>query len=211
MIKQTNLSYYLKLVVALGVVLSLVLFSQIVFEKCLGGNYLSWYIDAGPFIGLATGVFSAAWGNIDRNTGLVSANPLEYFGACLQLLGLPIYVFGSQRTKNISFVARLAGIPMLIVFILSALAWLIFIAPMQYFVFLLCGAPSRIALETTGRVYARLDGNQLKFNPVSAETAATVGEWDASMKDKPVTLASGFSAAMFFGLGYVPFIQELLK
>jgi hypothetical protein len=210
MIEQTNLSYYLKLIAALAVVLSLVLLSRLVFDKYLGGNYLSWYIDAGPFIGLATGVFSAAWGNIDRNSGLVSSNPLNYCGACLQLLGLPFEVFGSQRTKDISIVDRLVAIPMMVVFTLSALAWLVFIAPMQYFVFLLCGAPSRIALEANGKLYAKFDGTQLRFKHVSAETTTTAGEWDASMKDKPVTLASGFSAAMFFGLGYVPFIQELL-
>lgn len=66
------------------------------FRRLFGADYLKWYVNAGPFIGLATGAFATAWGELDNNTGLVSANPLDYIGACLQIAGLPMIAIGGH-------------------------------------------------------------------------------------------------------------------
>ena len=56
-----------------------------IFREFFGLSYLLWYSNAGPFIALATAAFGAAWGGIDKNPALVSANPLTYVGACFQV------------------------------------------------------------------------------------------------------------------------------
>src|SRR5437773_10891103 len=59
-------------------------------------DYLRWYVNAGPFIGLATATFAAAWGQLDKHIGLISANLLAYIGECLQVVGLPVQVIGGH-------------------------------------------------------------------------------------------------------------------
>src|SRR5205807_9487620 len=104
----------------------------------------------------ATAAFCASWGKLDNQTGLVSANPLDYFGACLQLVGLPLRVFGGHCLKKnqlrpLSILDFLFLLPLLLAFLIAAFGWLLLIAPLQYFVFLVCGAPARIALTSNFR------------------------------------------------------------
>jgi hypothetical protein len=176
------------------------IFTYWIFRWCFDLNYLHWYVDAGPFIGLATAAFGAAWGGLDKNTGLVSANPLDYVGGCFQVIGLPIYVFGGHiksenQPRPLPVWESLLVLPLILVFVVAALGWLLLIAPIQYFVFLVCGAPSRIATTSSLRVYARLDGRKLRLGDQSDRDLAPDNWWDASMKNQPVTLANAFSAA----------------
>lgn len=60
-------------------------------------SYLEWYAESGPFIALASAAFAAAWGELDNNPALVSAHPLTYVGACLQIAGLPLVTIGTHR------------------------------------------------------------------------------------------------------------------
>jgi hypothetical protein len=80
------------------------------------------------------------------------------------------------------------------------LAWLVFVVPAQYFLFLLVGALSRIALTSSAQISARIQSGRVEIleNPPGARPKAEDGWWDASMRDKPVTLASAFGAALLF-------------
>lgn len=177
------------------------------FDRFLDSNYLRWYVAAGPFIGLATAAFGAAWGKLDNQIGLVSTNPLEYIGSCLQVAGLPIEVFGghlqSKRLQNRTYLLDiLLGLPLTLVFIVAIFSWLFLIAPLQYFVLLVCGAPSRMALASSFRMYAKLDDLHLvKIENPSSDVPIPREAWDVSMRDKPVTLANAFSAATLFLIG----------
>jgi hypothetical protein len=189
-----------KIAVALLTITATCIFMYWMFRWCFDLNYLHWYVHAGPFIGLATAAFGAAWGRLDKNVGLVSANPLDYVGGCLQVIGLPIYVFGGHiRSKNqprpLPAWEYLLVLPLVLVFLVAALGWLLLIAPIQYFVFLVCGAPSRIATASSLQVFAKLDGHKLSYGDQSDRDQAPKEWWDASMRSKPVTLANAFSAA----------------
>ena len=172
----------------------------IFFER----NYLEWYLSAGPMIALATAAFGAAWGSLDKNPALISANPLTYFGACLQVAGLPPYSLGAHlksgnRVEPVGFevvpVSCLAFSLTIAIF-----AWLFFIVPAQYFLFLVTGSLSRIAQTSTAQTSARIQSGQVEIlesgpddRPMPEE-----GWWDASLRNKPVTLASAFGAAILF-------------
>ena len=201
-------TFMTEVVLPLAGLVSICLINYFIFRRLFHSNYLRWYVSAGPFIGLATAAFGAAWGKLDNNTGLVSAVPLDYIGACLQAAGLPLYVFGGTlqsrpQRQGISLVNFLFGVPLILLIAIAVIAWLILVAPLQYFVFLVCGAPSRIVMTSSYYVHARMDGRWLKYTGGNTENPAPKkGDgWDASMRDKPVTLANAFSAAALFLIG----------
>lgn len=172
----------------------------IFFER----NYLEWYLSAGPMIALATAAFGAAWGSLDKNPALISANPLTYFGACLQVAGLPLYSLGAHlksgnRVEPVGFeivpVSCLAFSLTIAIF-----AWLFFIVPAQYFLFLVTGSLSRIAQTSTAQTSARIQSGQVEIleSGTDDRPMPEEGWWDASLRNKPVTLASAFGAAILF-------------
>lgn len=202
--KRRRLAGFLLLVVLLAICF----LNRWIFRELFGLEYVRWYVDAGPIIALATAAFGAAWGELDKNPSLVSANPYDFAGACLQVAGLPIDVFGAHlRSKNrevpLSALEFLAGLPLIVVFVIAAIGWLLFVVPLQYFVFLICGAPSRIAMASSIRVEARIVGRKLEMEEQPLLNLERDDWWDASMRDKPVTLTSAFSAAALFLISQV--------
>jgi hypothetical protein len=176
----------------------------VAFRVFLDRSYIEWYANAGPFIALATAAFGAAWGGLDKNPALVSANPLAYVGACLQVAGLPLIAVGAHlRSKNRLRPVGMELLPIAVLTLLltaAMLAWMVFVVPAQYFLFLLVGALSRIALTSSAQISARIQSGRVEIleNPPEARPKPEDGWWDASMRDKPVTLASAFGAALLF-------------
>lgn len=179
--------------------------NYLLFDAVWRINYFDWFRHAGPAIGLATSVFAAAWGGMDKNTGLISANPREYGGACLQVAGLPILAFGGhlRHQGGRAPLDRLCAMPLIIAFTLCGMAWLLFIAPLQYFVFLICAAPSRLALRSCYRLDAAIADGQVFYTERQVSDAPVVGFWDASLRERPVVLSAAFSAALFMLLDWI--------
>lgn len=179
----------------------------VAFRVFFDRSYLEWYANAGPFIALATAAFGAAWGGLDKNPALVSANPLAYVGACFQVAGLPLIAAGAHlRSKNRLRPVGLELLPIAVLTLLltaAMLAWMVFVVPAQYFLFLLVGALSRIGLTSSAQISARIRSGRVEIleSPPGDRPKAEDGWWDASMRDKPVTLASAFGAALLFLLG----------
>lgn len=178
-----------------------------IFRVLFDRNYIEWYSGAGPFIALATAAFGAAWGGLDKNPALVSANPLAYFGACCQVAGLPLFAAGAHlRSKNRR---QPVGIECVFLFVLllsltvAVFAWLLLVMPAQYFLFLVVGSLSRVALTSSAQISARISqSGRVEFTESAPDGRRKPdGWWDASMRDKPVTLASAFGAALLFLLG----------
>jgi hypothetical protein len=175
-----------------------------VFRAFFDRSYIGWYSNAGPFIALATAAFGAAWGGLDKNPALASANPLAYFGACLQVAGLPFIAVGAHlRSKNRLRPIGMEIVPVFVLtlfLIVAVFAWLLFVVPAQYFLFLLVGALSRIALTSSAQISARIQSGRVELAESPADDRPTPedGWWDASMRHKPVTLASAFGAALLF-------------
>lgn len=169
-----------------------------------GADYQAFWLKSGPLIGLATGAFGWAWGKMDRNAGLISADPVIYCGAAMQVAGLPLLAFGghlrrSNHPGDLSMRDMLLTLPLAILLPLAVIGWLVLIAPAQYFAFLIFGAPSRIALSSRHRVHARMQDGRLEVveqtNVDDERPSRDEGWWDASMRDRPVTVAGAFMAA----------------
>jgi hypothetical protein len=178
-----------------------------VFKHFFDINYFEWYINSGPFIALAITAFSLAWPDIENNSALFSARPLDYVGSWLQLTGLPLFTVGGHfSSKNHNRPIGMDFFPaMILALILVAgfLGWLILVLPVQYGVFLIAGSLPRIIIKSNTKVFAKMKGTQLHIidDAVISSDIDSIGFWDASMRDRPLTLTNAFAATILYLLG----------
>jgi len=190
----------------LGVIVGLVLFNTWAFPRWLNTSYVDWYLASGSQIGLLTGVIALSWGDMNRHVGLISAHPLHFVGSNLQLVGLALLEIGTLvgsesaglRRRTVLDVVLTSVIVAMVV--LALIAWLVVVVPVQYFVYLVCGAPGRIFATADRRVAAVfVGGTQLRTKVLRAGDELPKGWWLASIASKPVT-ATGMFASLFFVL-----------
>jgi hypothetical protein len=74
----------------LAVLFAVALLNELVFRAWLHTDYPRWYLDNGAVIGFVFTLVTLAWGDINRSRLLISANPLEYAAASLELLTAPM-------------------------------------------------------------------------------------------------------------------------
>ncbi len=135
---------------------------------------------------------------------MISSSPLEYSAACLHAVSLPIIAIGGHVRKQnqphgLPFLDSVLNIPAVFLMAGAALAWLWLVAPFQYFMTLVCGAPARAAQSSTYMLYARMENGILATDEETKLGAnAPAGYWDASMRDTPLVLVSYLSAGLLF-------------
>jgi hypothetical protein len=171
----------------------------------LGRDYLGFWRGSGAVVGLGIAAAGWAWGSVDRHPGLVSANPRVYASAALQLAGLPLVAFGGhlRAGRRVSAFDRAAILPAGLVFAAAVLGWLLLIAPAQYFVFLVAAAPSRVACASDYRLFACIGSDGRVQTAERDRAPPDAGWWDATMRDRPVSMAGAFTAAGFATLNTI--------
>jgi hypothetical protein len=92
MIRRLFKGFFLGLVVLLVLAAVDYWLFKVVFHL----NYFRWYLDNGAVIGLITSITTTVWGDINKNTNLISANPTAYLGANLLLVSLPAKSLGAN-------------------------------------------------------------------------------------------------------------------
>lgn len=193
---------------SLGLVVigGLVLLNAYAFPRWLNISYVDWYLASGSQIGLLTSVLALSWGDMNKHVGLISAHPLDFVGSNLQLIGLALSEIGTLvgseaaglRRRTLLDVVLTAVIMGMVVFAL--IAWLLVVVPVQYFVYLVCGAPGRVFATADRRVAAVfIAGTQLQTKVLRPGDVLPKGWWLASIASKPVT-ATGMFASLFFVL-----------
>lgn len=190
----------------LGCVALLVLFAvnQWIFWELFDIAYWRWYLKNGAAIGLISAIVFKVWGDmLDKHTGLISSHPLDYLGACFQLIGLPIFVLGTQIK---SFTTRLIGpdwldylltIVWLPILIGSMFVWFVVVVPLQYLVYLVCGAPTRLTFMSVRQPIARLKGTRLEVEE-TRRGEVPEGWWDASISRKPIAVTNLLAALLLW-------------
>lgn len=174
------------------------------FAHWAGTSYFDWYLANGSKIGLLTALVSLSWGDLNRHVGLISAHPLHFIGANLQLLGLAMFDIGAlfRRDPNAArrsslfdeclAVAIVAGV------VIALVPWLLIVVPMQYFVHLVCGAPGRVFAASNRRVAAWFsNGTQLETRVLRVGEEPPEGSWVANIASKPVTVTGIFASILF--------------
>ena len=132
------------------IVFMLAAFNHWLFTTWFGITYLDWYLKNGALIGLVTAGVALTWGDMNKHTGLISAHPLVYLGACLQLVGIPLFVMGTHLRSNPdnrkprSLFDALVTVLLVLIPTVVMLVWLVVVAPLQFFVYLICGGPAGV-------------------------------------------------------------------
>ena len=83
-------------VVGLAVIGGLVALNGVAFSAWLDTEYVRWYLDNGAAITLVFGIVTLAWGDLNSETGLISAHPAEYVGASWAALGVPWFALSAM-------------------------------------------------------------------------------------------------------------------
>lgn len=184
-----------------------------------GGDYLDWFLENGAIVALVFGVVSAAV-DLDAHPGLVAAAPLHYARGVVGAIGLELSMafwalFGDEdRDANLVDVVLAAAF----MFALAAalLAWALVVAPLQYFVNLVCGAPARVALKSDTTAWrirrSALHTEYLKTPKLTAPFADPAAKADLeaarargdateiTWAARPVTVTAAIAAAVLFGV-----------
>lgn len=169
--------------------------SSVAVPDVIGETYFTWYLRNGSLIGFISSIVATSWGDINRNTGLISAHPLRYLASCLWLVGLTFYSIGTllRRSDDPGTVRSPLNILLTIVLMIAVgvllLLWLVVVVPIQYAVYLVCGAPARLAAESHWRPVARITSDmKLESKEMPLGEQVPEGWWDAGLFSKPVAM-----------------------
>ena len=198
------------------ILLALVLSNYLIF-RYMGSNYFSLYFRYGSYICLGLTLLTL-FADLDKNRDLISLNPFRYVTASWWLVGVPLYALGSD-IKNTPEVApaeplatnvwdqalqlarSLASLIDLFVngafallFILLALVWFLIAVPLQYFVFIICGAPARALSKSKRRVIYKINETGMRLRDLPANEPVPHGAMEATYNIKPVRLTSAIAA-----------------
>lgn len=175
-------------------------------------SYFQWYLQAGPVISLATGFLGLIWEDLAARKALISANPAQYFGACLQLTGAFYFSLGTQdrspketfREENVSlgkvwddWMTLLLTLPIVGI----VMIWVLVVAPLNYVVTLVSGAPARRALNRpVRRAVAVEDGHLLTVSEAGDEAGVPGTLNDISFGRKPLAVTQAMNALVLWGV-----------
>jgi hypothetical protein len=221
---------------ALLLMAALILSVYLAVRYLFGANYLSLYLRYGYFISMGF-TFVTLLVNLDQDRDLISTHPFHYASACLRLMRGPLQAVGADFKRDTSehhathqpltgpvdsdvwgMVSQLAQTLMhvfdlfisgffSIVFIIIVSAWLLFAAPLQYFIFLICGAPARVIEKSMKKAHEALHHSETNIPDVPASeiapTTAAAREQGAEEGDanwRPVRITSALALMVLWSL-----------
>lgn len=168
-------------------------------------TYLKWYLSNGALIGFATSVAATTWGDINKNTELISAHPLRYLAACAWLVGLPLFSLGThlrrgqEAGRSASPLDLLLTVPFVFAIMGLLLVWAAVVVPLQYVIYLICGAPARLGLKSAWLPVARIHrSGRLVVEEIPVGSGVPKGWWDASLFSRPVSITGLLFSLVFF-------------
>ncbi len=189
------------------------------FRAATGTGYFDWYLRNGSLIGLATSLVTVGWGDLNRNPDLISPHPAKYLSTQLHIGGIAFLAIAGALARG-----REAGSPVrsgeillallvVIPFAAVILLWMLLVVPVQYGVYLVCGAPVRLAASAATRPVARLDARRmLASDDIARGAPLPPGAWEAGIDQKPVTTTAliGAAALLLLNLWRPGFLAPLL-
>lgn len=130
--------------------------NAVLFEVVLDRSYVDWYLAEGPLISLSTSFVMTVWDDLEGLTGdLVSKHPLRYYRTCLVVASVMFATIatnldagtgsGSGSLSDVWDV--LVALALFVIVAVLVFAWVIVVAPMNYLVTLVSGAPARLWLR----------------------------------------------------------------
>jgi hypothetical protein len=182
--------------VSLAVIVALVAANYLVF-RLLERNYFRWYLDHGAELALALTLVALAV-DLDRDPTLVSAHPDNYAAGWLAVVGETATYFGVDVLRNpaLGFLDMLFTGLYGLAFVGLAACWLAIVAPLQYFITLVTGAPARGALASL-RMWVERRGNRITLIKGPAGKMPKGAE-EIGFARRPVAVTSTITAGVLF-------------
>lgn len=194
-------------------------FVNLLSAKYIGKPSLLWYAEHGFTIGFIQAILSSMWGDTNKRKNLISVYPSLYIAEYLMFGAAFFSSKGAIKGKpknsvidllplsnKIAAISDIIGIILLIILDLLVLAWIIFIVPIQYFVFLVLGSPARlfmrVQIKAVGKKREGLVGEFGAFgiNWEPLDYKINKDEFEFTFHDKPLTLTSVITGIFFLAI-----------
>ena len=195
---------------------ALLLFNAWLFRVGFGTGYFRWYLNNGAFIAMATGFIALIWENLEGRKGLVSLDPVAYFGTALQLAGVLTSSVGTSLhapigkqiadSNNVwlglgilwdAVAAAALGLLMLVAVVL----WIVVVTPMQWVVIVFAGAPARRQLRGgLHRTMVEEDGSHVTIRDPDAKEPVRGNLIDVTLARKPFAVTQALTGLVLFTL-----------
>jgi len=167
-------------------------------------TYLQWYFKNAAAIGIGSALLSTVWGVLDEHPDLISAHPMKFMAAYFELVGG--YCFSaslgiapsSKGAREELYVSRAAaelfdsivGSLLWAILVIIIIVGVLVIGPLQYFVFLICGAPARVVLQSKRRLILRENNATTELKEIHDGDDVPADWKDISIQNKPFTLTN---------------------
>jgi hypothetical protein len=160
-------------------------------------NYFRWYLAGGPLIAtVLVGVSKAL--DLDKDPNRVSADPNLYSGAWFYKQGKDLLRLAEiVRARGANAFDEIGATISAVAMALIGIAWLVLVAPIQYFVTLLTGAPARVALHGTTSLRPREKGTPTAIDR-DREEAQPGTQFFGLFATNAVTMTSALTAALLY-------------
>ena len=196
--------------VGLAGLAALIAADELVLRALFGTHYLSWYLANGAIVSLVVAFVTMSWVDLNSLTDLISAHPLEYARAHVSLCTLPNQSlraiqappgFG-ERTADAPFGIPVADAVLTAVVSVLVLAvcvvYVLVVAPVQYVVYLVAGAPGRTACASSERAWQLIGTSGLEVGSGPRATELPEGATESAYTAQPVTLTAVLASALLF-------------
>lgn len=184
--------------VVLAAIVALVAVNYAAF-RFFDRDYFRWYLDHGAQLALGLSLVSLAV-DLDRDPTLVEAHPGKYTAGWLAVLGVTFTYLGDDLTLNRTVGVFDSLVIMLfdLAFLALACCWLAVVAPLQYFITLVTGAPARGALISR-RMWVERRAETTAICKGPAEQLPEAAE-EIGLAARPVTVTSSVTAGVLFAV-----------
>lgn len=195
--------------IGLAAFVGLIAADELVLRALFGTDYVGWYLANGVIVSFVVTVATLAWSDLNDLPGLISAHPLEYAAAHVALCVLPsqsLAAILAPRGATRSQTAPI-GLPVLdailtaavTVVLLAAFAvFILVVAPIQYFVYLIAGAPGREACASPERAWYSIRAREILVESGSRSAELPAGAEESAYTARPVTLTAAIASAILF-------------
>lgn len=195
--------------VVLAFMIGILAFDHWIFQRLFGVRHWRWYIENGVEISFVAAAMALVWKDLlEHMPALISAEPAVYGGAQCHLVGVCVNALGAQlrstpgQPRNLGIFDVVCGLPFILLLACLLAGWLLVVAPAQYFLVLICGAPARILAKAPQKLVMWFDNGQLRSGSVPRDQEVPEGRMEASFSDRPVAVTNMFASMLLFILQF---------
>jgi hypothetical protein len=193
--------------IILAVMLGILGFDHWIFQRLFHLAHWRWYLENGVEIAFVATTVALVWKEVfESNIALISAEPAVYYAANCDLMGVCVQTLGVQlqsepgKSRHMPLHEMLFGLPLVVALAGALAVWLLVVAPAQYFLVLICGAPARILAAAPYQLVLWIENDRLRTEKIPRDQPVPEDRMVASFSQKPVAVTNLFVSLFLLGL-----------